>query len=60
MFGGDFAAFVLKYPKLTGITPKITNPTLHLREQVCCKLAFLVLLAVIQCDPKQLKIVMFF
>ena len=31
----------LKYPKLTGITSKITYPTLHLGEKVRCRLAFL-------------------
>jgi hypothetical protein len=48
IFRGEMAFFIfsgenslLKYPKLTGITSKITYPTLHLGEKVRCRLAFL-------------------
>ena len=48
ILGGKRAFFIfsgekpfLKYPKLTGITSKITYPTLHLGEKVRCRLAFL-------------------
>ena len=42
VFFGDFIEKPSqKYPNSTGITPKITNPTLHLGEKVRCRLAFL-------------------